>query len=134
MVVKTITYTDFNGNERTEEHYFNISDAEMLQLEYSVSGGFTEMVKRIVSAQDNVTIMNTFNEIIDKSYGIKSADGREFVKSPEITRSFKQSGAYNKFFMDLCTKDGMAAEFCNSLFPSAASEDGVEPVKHSTVK
>lgn len=129
MIKKTITFKDFNGVERTEDHYFNISEAEMVELELGETGGFTEKVHRIISAQDNPTIMKTFKELIEISYGIKSPDGREFQKSPEITRSFMQTNAYNKFFMELCTKEGAASDFVNALIPTVSESSEISAVK-----
>lgn len=118
MLKKTITYTDFDGNERTEDFYFNLSEAEAIKMELGKSGGLSARINQIISAQDVPEIMEVFEELIKKSYGIKSLDGREFVKSEELYRSFTQTNAYSKFFMELCTQDGAAADFINAVLPN----------------
>lgn len=117
MVKKTITYTDFNGVERTEEHLFNLTETEAIEMEFGELGGLAERIHKIIESQNNPEIMKLFKFIIEQSYGIKSPDGREFQKSPEITRSFMQTNAYNKFFMELCTKENAASDFFNELIP-----------------
>lgn len=122
MLKKTITFVDYDGNTRTEDHYFNLNEAETLKLELMEKGGLTEKINRIIAAQDIPVIMETFEDFIKKSYGIKSPDGREFMKSEEITRKFMQTEAYSKFMMELCTKDGAAAEFVNAIIPKAQQQ------------
>lgn len=122
MLKKTITFVDYDGNTRTEDHYFNINEAEALKLELGEAGGLTEKIKRIIAAQNVPEIMETFEYLIKTSYGIKSPDGREFEKSEEITRKFVQSEAYSKFMIELCTKDGAAVDFVNGILPTAAPD------------
>lgn len=117
MLKKTITYTDYNGVNRTEDHYFNLTKAEVVEMEMGVSGGYTEMINRVISAQDAPTIMKTFKEFISKSYGIKSLDGIRFEKSDEISKAFMQTEAYSVLFMELCTDAGAAAAFVNAIVP-----------------
>lgn len=117
MLKKTITYTDFNGTERTEDHYFNLTKAEVVEMEMGVNGGYSEMIQRIVNAQDAPTIMKTFKEFIRKSYGVKSDDGRRFIKSEEISDSFMQTEAYSTLFMELCTNAEAAAAFVSGILP-----------------
>ena len=110
MLKKTVTYTDYNGNERTEDHYFNLNKAELMELEMSVDGGLTTMIKRISSALDGPSIMKVFKDILMKSYGIKSDDGRRFIKSEEISTAFSQTEEYSIIFelkYRLPLKDGM---------------------------
>lgn len=115
MVKKTITYVDYNGVERTEDFYFNLNQAEILQLEMSVEGGWLEMVKKISSTQDAPSIMNVFKKIVDMTYGEKSADGRRFIKSPELTEGFVQTEAYSNLFVELLTNPDLFAEFMNQV-------------------
>lgn len=122
MLKKTITFVDYNGTTRTEDHYFNLNETEALKLELMEKGGLTEKINRIIAAQDIPVIMETFEDFIKKSYGVKSPDGREFIKSEELTRKFMQTEAYNKFMMELCTKDGAAAEFVNAIIPTAPQQ------------
>lgn len=123
MYKKTIKFTDYNGAEREEDFYFNLSKAELMELELSVNGGLTEMVHKIVKAQDSASIVKVFKELILKSYGEKSLDGRRFVKSQEISDSFEQTEAYSMLFMELSTDEKAVLEFINGIVPSDLSEE-----------
>lgn len=118
MLPKTITYTDYNGVERTETFYFNLTKSELAKWSMSVEGGLHERLQRIIDAKDNVAVMNEFNNIIEKSYGVKSDDGRRFMKSTEITKEFMQTPAYDQLYMELITggTDVMSA-FINGIVP-----------------
>jgi hypothetical protein len=118
MLKKTFTYIDFNGNERTEDHYFNLTQAEALELEMSTPGGFVEMINRIVAAQDGPTIMEAFKDFVRRSYGRKSPDGRRFDKSAEIWEDFVHTEAYSMLFIELSTDAKKASEFINAVFPN----------------
>lgn len=118
MLKKTITYTDYNGVERTEDFYFNLSKAEILEMELGVVGGLTEMLKKIVSAGDTPTLVKIFKDLVLKAYGEKSADGKRFIKSPELSEEFSQTEAYSKLFMELALNDVKAADFVNGIVPS----------------
>lgn len=111
MVVETITYTDYDGVERTEKFRFNLTNAEAMEMEMSIDGGLTTMLQTIVDAKDGPTIMRVFKKILLKSYGEKSADGRRFVKSEEISKAFSETEAYNQIFMKLIYDDKYAANF-----------------------
>lgn len=115
MLKKTITYTDYNGEERTESFYFNLSKAELMEMELSASGGFAEMIDNIVAAKDGPAIFKIFKEIILKAYGEKSPDGKHFIKSDEIATAFSQTEAYSQLFMELVTNADAASEFVNGL-------------------
>lgn len=117
MLKKTITYTDYNGNERTEDFYFNLTKAEIMEMEMSTNGGLAEMIKRIVAAQDAPAIIKIFKEIILKAYGEKSPDGKKFIKSEELSNSFAQTEAYSQLFMELATNADAAADFVNGITP-----------------
>ena len=118
MLKKTITYTDYNGTERTEDHYFNLSKAELAEMEMGTAGGLAEMLNRIVAAQDAPAIMKVFKELILKAYGIKSADGKRFIKSEEISTEFVQTEAYSVLFMELITDADAIAAFINGIVPA----------------
>lgn len=118
MLKKTITYTDYNGVERTEDFYFNLSKAELMEMEMSTSGGFAETIQKIVAAQDAPTIIKIFKDLILKAYGEKSPDGKRFIKSEELSNSFAQTEAYSNLFMELATNDEAAANFVNGVMPS----------------
>lgn len=118
MLKKTIPYTDYNGVERKEDHYFNLTKAEIMEMELSITGGLAEMIQRIVAAQDQPAIMKIFKDLIRKSYGVKSADGKRFIKSQEIWEEFEQTEAYSILFMELATNADAAAKFINGIVPA----------------
>lgn len=118
MLKKTITYSDYNGVERTENFYFNLSKAELMEMELSQAGGLAEMINKIVAANDAPSIIRVFKDIILKAYGEKSEDGKRFIKSKEISEAFAQTEAYSQLFMELAMDDKAAAEFINGIVPS----------------
>jgi hypothetical protein len=118
MLKKTITYEDFNENQRTEDFYFNLSKAEILEMEMGVSGGMTQMLNKIVAEQDGKKIIEVFKEIISKAYGEKSPDGKRFIKSEELFVAFSQTEAYSQLFMELATDTDAASEFINGIIPT----------------
>lgn len=128
MLKKKITYTDYNGVERSEDFYFNLTKAELMEMEMSTVGGFTEMVQRIVAANDAPSIIKTFKELILKAYGEKSPDGKRFIKSKEISDAFSQTEAYSQLFMELATDANAAADFVNGLVPNENKPNAFAPV------
>lgn len=134
MLKKTFTFTDFNGVERTEDHYFHLSKAEAMEMEMSTTGGLTQMITNIVAAQDEPAIIKTFKEMILKSYGKKSADGRRFIKSPELSKEFSETEAYSQLFMELATDAKAAAAFVNGIVPASDNkrESGASEPKRPT--
>ena len=134
MVVKKIKYTDFNGAEREEEFMFNLTEAEITEMELMTDGGLSDSIKKIISAQDTPEIIKTFKMLLLKSYGEKSADGRRFIKSEELTEAFTQTNAYSQFFMELATDDKAAIAFINGIIPDsmrdrvAEDNSGFKPV------
>lgn len=118
MIKKTITYTDYNGNQRTESFWFNLTKAEVTRMEMSVHGGMAEMIDRIIAAQDAPSLISTFETMIQKSYGVKTPDGRGFVKRPEDLEAFMATEAYSELFMELVTNATAAAEFVNGIMPN----------------
>lgn len=119
MLKKAITYIDYDGNERSEEFLFNLSQAETLEMELSISGGMTQMINKIIEAQDSPTIVKLFKDILLKAYGEKSLDGKRFIKSDELSVAFSQTEAYSKLFMELASNPKAAADFINNLVPNA---------------
>ena len=117
-IKKTITYTDYNGTERTEDFYFNLSKAELMEMEMSTTGGMIELIQRIVASQDSPAIIKIFKDLIMKAYGEKSLDGKRFIKSEEISNAFAQTEAYSQLFMELATDADAAAKFVNGIIPS----------------
>ena len=122
MLKKTVTYTDYNGSERTEDVYFNLTKAEIMEMELTTVGGLSAMIEKIVAAKDGPTIIKTFKDLVLKAYGEKSADGRRFIKSPEIAEAFSQTEAYSQIFMELATDDEAAAKFVNGIIPEVESK------------
>ena len=118
MLKKTVTYVDYNGVERTEDFYFNLSKAEVTEMELSVEGGFSKMLEEIVKSNDNARILELFKEMVLKAYGEKSADGRRFVKSKELAEAFSQTEAYSEIFMELAMDEKAAAAFVNGIMPA----------------
>lgn len=117
MISKTFTYVDYNGEERTETAYFNLSKAEILEMEMSVDGGFTAMIDRIVEAKDAPSVVKVFKDLILRSYGIKSPDGRRFIKNQQLRDEFEQTEMFSELFMELSLNDKKASEFVNGLIP-----------------
>ena len=122
MLKKTIAYTDYNGTTRKEDFYFNLTQAEVTELEVSVEGGLVEMINRIVAAQNGKVIIETFKDIILRAYGEKSPDGRRFIKNQEVRDAFAQTEAYSNLFMELATDAKAASEFVKR--PAAAPAQG----------
>lgn len=119
MHKETITYVDFNGTERTEDHYFNLSKTEITELEVSMPGGFAEYLMGIVNAKNVPEIMASFKKIILSAYGIKSADGRRLEKGEEISKAFTESPAYDVLFQRLFLSGDVnaASDFINAIIP-----------------
>lgn len=117
MLKKTITYTDYDGNERTETFLFNLTKAEVTEMEFSVGGGLVKLIEKIVAEQDNKRIIELFKEVILASYGEKSPDGKRFVKNQELRDAFSQTEAYSELFMELAGSAEAAAAFINGIVP-----------------
>ena len=118
MLKITKTYKDYNDNERTEDFYFNLTKAEIMEMEMSTNGGLAEMIQRIVAAQDGPSIMKLFKDLILKAYGQKSPDGKRFIKNDAIKEEFAQTEAYSMIFMELATDADAAAKFVNGILPA----------------
>ena len=115
-------YEDYNNNKRTEVFYFNFSKGELMELEWRTPGGIEAYMKHIMSMQDGQKLADMFASIIDKSYGVKGPDGREFIKTPEVLNHFKFTEAYSDLRIALATDDKFAAQFVNGIFPKEAVE------------
>lgn len=118
MIKETITYTDYNGVERKEDFYFNLTKAEIMEMEMSTQGGLAEMIQRIVAAQDQPAIIKIFKDLIIKAYGVKSPDGKRFIKNEDVVNDFVQTEAYSQMFMKLATDADAAAKFVNGIVPA----------------
>lgn len=117
MYKKTITYEDFNGEERKEDFYFNMTRAEVTEMELSIDGGLSEMIKRVTEAKDVPSIVKIFKDLVLRSYGMRSPDGKRFIKSPQLSEEFSQTQAYSDLFMELATNSEAAANFVNGIMP-----------------
>lgn len=118
MLKKTITYTDYNGLERTEDFYFNLTKAEVMEMEMSTAGGLAEMITRVVNAKDGTAIIKIFKDLIIKAYGVKSPDGRRFIKSKEVVDEFVQTEAYSILYTELALDADAASSFVNGVLPT----------------
>lgn len=122
MIKKTINYTDYEGVERTEDFYFNLTKAEVVEMEASETGGMKKMLETIIKTNDNKRIIGVFKDIIAKSYGVKSPDGKRFIKNQEVLDEFMQTEAYSELFMELATNAEAATAFVNGIFPKEYTE------------
>lgn len=114
----TKNYVDFNGNERTEDFYFHLTEAEVMKMQMSTKGGLAEMIQSVIATQDAPAIIKIFEDLVSKAYGQKSPDGREFIKNDAIRTAFEQTQAYSDIFMELATNADSAAKFVNGIMPA----------------
>lgn len=126
MLKKPITYTDYNGQVRTENFYFNLTRSELVEMELTTVGGFVDWIDKIVETEDRPTLYRLFKEIILKSYGEKSADGKRFEKSEEISIAFSQTPAFDELIMEFFTDKDAASKFMNAVIPKV-DEPAVAP-------
>lgn len=127
MIKKTITYTDFNGDQHTEDFYFNLNKAEMMEFEMSMDGGLTNYIEDIqkdieggpehLMKTQGKKIVEIYKSLILKSYGVKSEDGKSFIKTEEARQAFEGSNAFSEVFMELATVDGAATKFIVGVIP-----------------
>lgn len=121
MYAKKIAYTDYDGNERNETFYFNLNKAELTEMELSSEGGLSKMIQKLIDEQDTSRIITIFKDIILRSYGEKSNDGKHFIKkAPDghrLADDFAQTEAYSELFMELATNTDSASEFVNNIVP-----------------
>lgn len=122
MLKKTITYTDYNGVERIEDFYFNLSEAELMEMDMSTTGGLADMLNKIIAAKDIPSLVTFFKGLVLKAYGEKSLDGKRFIKIDKdghhLSDDFAQTEAYSILFMELATNDEAAANFVNGIIPA----------------
>lgn len=129
MLKKTISYVDYNGTKRTEDFYFNLTKAEISEMELEIPGGMSEMLKRITAAQDTPTLVKIFKDLILRSYGVKSDDGRRFIKSQQLKDEFSQTEAYSELFMELATNADAASAFINGIIPADVAKESEKAAK-----
>ena len=124
MLVKKIKYTDFNGVEREESFYFNLTRTEIARMELSMDGGLIQHINKIVETVDNPELVELFEKIILESFGVKSEDGRNFSKSPELRAAFQGHAAYDELFMEIASNAEAAALFIEGIIPQF---EGIQP-------
>ena len=134
MLKKTITYTDYDGVERTEDFFFNLSKAELAEMELSNHGGMEKLLQQIAVTQDRKRLIDLFKDIILRSYGEKSMDGRRFIKSKELSEAFSQTEAYSELFMQLATNSDVASSFINGILPKSDATPEQRAEAESNVK
>jgi hypothetical protein len=117
MFKQEISYEDFNGNQATDTLYFNLTKSELIELEAGKDGSWSEHLNRIVASTDKNGLIQEFKAIVLKAYGVKSEDGKRFIKSDQIREEFSQTAAYDALFMKLATEDEYAAKFMMGLMP-----------------
>lgn len=117
MLKKTITYMDYDGNEHTEDFFFHLTKAELIELAHSEKGGLEKVIEKITKEQDNKRLISLFKEVIQMSYGEKSLDGKRFQKSEEISKNFMETEAYSILFMELVDDEKAAIDFVNGIMP-----------------
>lgn len=127
MLKKPITYVDYDGNQRTENHWFNLDEAEILELQMRYPGGMSAMLQKMVEEEDGAKILATIKEIIMMAYGEKSLDGKYFEKSHEKSVRFTQSRAYSALLMELYRDAGAAADFMNKIIPQTTQQPTSNP-------
>lgn len=129
MLKRTMTYVDYDGNKRTEDFYFNLTKAEVAELEMSTEGGLGKMLRKIIACNDNKRIIEIFKDLVLRAYGEKSPDGRRFIKNQELRDSFSQTEAYSDLFMELAMNPEAAATFVNGIVPSTPNSGGEDTAK-----
>lgn len=122
MLAKKISYTDFDGNPRNETFYFNINEAEAIELELEENGGLITMLMRMIETQDTPQLFKLFKKLICLSVGEKSNDGKYLMKGPEVYQKFLSTNAYNELFMEITKSPEVAAEFVKAIVPSSAAK------------
>lgn len=131
MLKKTITYTDYNGVERTEDFYFNLNKAEIVEMEMSTSGGMEAMIDQIIAMKDHAALMKVFKDVVLKSYGEKDLDGKHFNKSEKISTAFSHTEAYSELIMELVTNADSAVKFVNGIMPQDVSKQMEAKADHT---
>jgi len=134
MIKKTITYTDYDGLQRTEEFRFHLTEAEMFELEIATPGGYTNLIKKIMDTKDTAGMVKLYKELILKTYGEKSPDGKRFMKSPEISKAFEETPAYNELFMELVQDAKKFADFITGVMPDNLRQEVLKSQEYADVQ
>lgn len=128
MHVEEITYVDYDDVERKEKFYFNLTKAELVEMELTTVGGLEKEIRKIVDAKDTPSIVKIFKRLILQSYGEKSDDGRRFIKSEELSKAFSETEAYSELFTKLATNAEAAVEFVNGIIPKDLRDEANKQV------
>ena len=123
MLKKTIKYTDYNGEEHEEDFYFNMNKFELTEMELSEKGGLAEHLSEIAKEEDGKSMIKFIKDFILKAYGVRSEDGRRFIKNEELSREFEQTEAFSELFMELATNEDAVTEFIKGIIPSSLGEE-----------
>lgn len=134
MLKKTLTYKNFNGEEVTEDFYFNMTESEISKMQLEVPGGMAAQFQAIIDSKNAPELMKTFEDIILRAYGVKSADGKRFTKSQELRDDFKNSAAYDQLFMTLIRDPKAAAEFAKAILPESLNTKELEKAIPASAK
>lgn len=126
MFTTTVTYTDFNGTERTETCRFNLSQPEVIEMDASYPGGLEQTLRDVIDEKDPMKILAVFKKLLLESYGEKTADGKRFVKSKEISEAFSQTGAYEEIYMRIMRDTDFAIEFVNKIMPEKVQQEAAK--------
>lgn len=126
MIKKAITYTDYNGVERTEDHWFHLNETELMRLQMSAKGGLDVILKGLIAAQDGAAIIATIEDVVQKAYGVRGLDGRQFIKNETVRNEFFQTEAYSQLIMELVTDSEKAAEFVKGIMPAKIQEEAAK--------
>lgn len=143
MLKKTMQTVDFGGTERTETYYFNLTKAEIMEMQLGTEGGFVEMIHRIVDAKSQLELAEMFKKIICKSYGVLSPDGRKFIKNQAVLDDFMATQAFSDLYMELVGDDNKATAFFEGIMPedmkneekpAAPAQPGLTMIEGSAVE
>lgn len=126
MYKMTETYKDYDGNERTEDFYFHVTKAEIMEMDFIEEGGLQRTIERIMATQDRKALLDMFKRIVILAYGEKSSDGRRFMKDEQIKRNFTETEAYSNIFMKLATDSQAAGDFINNIIPDDMKEEAAK--------
>lgn len=129
MLKQTIKYEDLDGNMLEEDFYFNLKKSELLEMQMSAEGGLQKKIQRIIEAKDIKSIVEMFKDIILLSIGKKSDDGKSFIKTPEITKAFEQSEAFDELYLHMLEDEKFAADFINGIIPAKLREEALKEQK-----
>ena len=131
MYVEKIKYTDYDGNEREEPVMFELSEAEVVEMDLITPGGMNQLLQRIIDAKDMPSLITEFKNILLKSYGVKSPDGRHFIKTPEKVQEFVSSPIYSMMFMKMATDEEYASNFIKRVLPQQKNNPIPAPATQS---